>query len=218
MTRENVTVVVVDGEALGRDTVLAADGLELVGEATSAEGALATVLAQRPDVVLIGRGLATGSGVDVVRQLRLQAPTSRLLIFADSDEDPIVDAIVDGASGCVLRSAQPQEVVDAIRACAGGQAVVSPRVLDKLLERIRQRHGAAAAAHEPAHVAIRAALTAREFQIFQRLASGRTNLQIGRELTLSANTVSNHIASILAKLQLENRTQAAVHAVRSGIS
>ena len=134
-----------------------------------------------------------------------------------SEQNRVVEAIIAGASGYILKTAPPEAIISAVRATAAGESVLSPQIAGKLLERIREldipvkNNGGAA-------VAIRAALTDRELEIFKRLASGDSNHEIARELSLSANTVSNHIASILAKLHLENRIQAAVQAVRSGIS
>ena len=105
-----------------------------------------------------------------------------------------------------------------MRATAAGESVLSSQIAGRLLERIRTLDLPVAASYDSAAVAIRAALTKRELEIFTRLASGKSNQTIARELALSANTVANHIASILAKLHLENRIQAAVHAVRSGFS
>ena len=96
--------------------------------------------------------------------------------------------------------------------------MLSPEIAGKLLDRIRERDIPVTASSQDAASAIRAALTERELAIFTRLASGDSNQDIARELSLSTNTVHNHITSILAKLHLENRVQAAVHAVRSGIS
>jgi DNA-binding NarL/FixJ family response regulator len=112
----------------------------------------------------------------------------------------------------------PDAIINAIRATAAGELVFSSQIAGKLLQRIRERDIPVTATSLTAANAIRAALTERELEIFTLLASGNSNQQIGHELSLSTNTVSNHIKSILAKLQLDNRIQAAVHAVRSGIS
>src|SRR5207302_11448890 len=114
--------------------------------------------------------------------------------------------------------ATPEAIVGAVSATAAGESVLSWQIAGKLLERIRERDIPVTADSNDAAVAIRAALTMRELEIFTRLASGESNQDIGRELSLSTNTVSNHIASILAKLHLDNRIQAAVQAVRAGIS
>ena len=112
----------------------------------------------------------------------------------------------------------PKPVLVRKRATAAGESVISSQVAGKLLQRIREREIPITTASENAASAIQAALTERELEIFSRLATGKSNHDIARELSLSTNTVSNHVASILAKLHLHNRIQAAVHAVRSGIS
>ena len=135
-----------------------------------------------------------------------------------TEQNRVVEAIVAGASGYILKSAPAEEIVSAVRPTAAGESVLSSQIAGKLLERIRALDLPVAASYDSAAVAIRAALTERELEIFTRLASGRSNQTIAHDLALSSNTVANHIASILAKLHLDNRIQAAVHAVRSGIS
>jgi two-component system NarL family response regulator len=215
-----ITVVLVDDEQLIRTALgqaLSADGLDLVGEAADAEGAISVVVDLRPDVVLIDLKLPGAHGVQTIEQLARLAPATRILILTRSEQNQVVEAIIAGASGYILKNAAPDAITAAIRATAAGESVISSQVAGKLLERIRERDIPVAASTAAAS-AIRAVLTARELEIFIRLASGGTNQQIGHELALSANTIHNHIASILHKLQLDNRIQAAVEAVRSGIS
>ena len=219
--RRATTVALVDEESLIRAAlaqVLSSAGLELVGQATTGEDAIEMVVDLRPDVVLMDLRLPGISGVAAIEQLGRLAPASRVLVLTRSEQNRVVEAIVAGASGYILKSAPPEAIVDAVRATAAGDSVLSPRVAGRLLERIRERDIPVTATSEDAAVAIRATLTARELEIFTRLASGESNQDIGRALSLSANTVSNHIASILAKLHLDNRIQAAVQAVRSGLS
>ncbi len=135
-----------------------------------------------------------------------------------SEQNRVVEAILAGASGYILKTAPPKAIIAAVTATAAGESVLSPQIAGKLLQRIRDRELPITANGQDAADAIRAALTERELEIFSKLASGKNNHAIAHELSLSTNTVSNHIASILAKLQLENRIQAAVQAVRSGIS
>lgn len=130
-----------------------------------------------------------------------------------------MEAILAGASGYMLKDhATREKLVAAVRSTAAGECVISSHVAGDLLGRIRERDIPVTARSEHAATAIRAVLTERELEIFKRLASGESNQAIGRELSLSENTVKNHVASILAKLQLDNRIQAAVQAVRSGIA
>lgn len=219
--QQPIRVVLVDDErlirvALGR--ILSEAGLDLVGEATNSDDAIELALNLRPDVMLIDIRLPGISGVRAIERIGLLAPGSRVLVLTRSQENRVVEAILAGASGYILKSAPPKAIIAAIRATAAGESVLSPEIAGKLLERIREREIPITANGSDAAHAIRAALTKRELEIFTKLASGKNNQAIAQEVSLSANTVANHIASILAKLQLENRIQAAVAAVRSGIS
>jgi DNA-binding NarL/FixJ family response regulator len=214
------TVVLVDDEQLIRAAIahaLASSGLQLVGEAGNGEDAIEIVLDLRPDVVLMDLRLPRISGVEAIEQLGLLAPASRVLVLTRSEENRVVEAIIAGASGYILKTAPPEAIISAVKATAAGESVLSPQVAGKLLQRIRELDLPIQTSDSTA-TAIRAALTERELQIFTQLASGHSNHQIAYDLSVSTNTVANHIASILAKLHLENRIQAAVQAVRSGIS
>jgi NarL family two-component system response regulator LiaR len=215
-------VVLVDDELLIRAALAqmlgAAGDIDIAGEAGSGEGAIEIVVDLRPDVVLMDLRLPGISGLDTIEHLGRLAPGSRVLVLTRTEENRVVEAVVAGACGYILKTAAPEAIVHAVRATAAGEAVLSPQIAGKLLERIRKQNIPVTASNEVAHAAIRAALTERELEIFTRLASGNSNEDIGRELALSTNTVSNHISSILAKLHLDNRIQAAVQAVRSGIS
>jgi two-component system, NarL family, response regulator LiaR len=213
--------VLVDEESLIRTALsqaLLASGFDLVGEAASGEDAIRVVVDVRPDVVLMDLRLPGISGVQTIERLGLLAPASRILVLTRSEQNRVVEAIVAGASGYMLKSAAPAAIVAAVGATAAGESVLSSQIAGKLLERIRERDIPVTTASHDAALSIRAALTERELEIFKRLASGESNQDIGRELSLSANTVANHISSILAKLHLDNRIQAAVQAVRSGIA
>ena len=215
-----ITVVVVDDEHLIRSALaqaLSNSGIELVGEAATGEDAIRLVVDVRPDVVLIDLRLPGISGVQAIEQLSLLAPASRVLVLTRSEQNRVVEAIIAGASGYILKSAPAEAIITAVRATAAGESVLSSQIAGKLLQRIRELD-IPVTSSDTAAVAIRAVLTDRELEIFTRLASGDSNHKIASELSLSTNTVANHIASILAKLHLENRIQAAVHAVRSGIS
>ena len=214
--------MLVDDEQLFRSAVgqtLTSAGLSLIGETASIDDAVEMVVELRPDVVLLDIVLPDGPGLHAIERLSLLAPASRILILTRSEPNRVVEAIVDGASGYILKSAPPKAIIAAVKATAAGEAVLSSQIAGKLLDCIRSGNGRLTDTSSPeAATAIRAALTERELEIFRRLASGRSNNDIAGELSLSANTVHNHIASILAKLHLKNRIQAAAHAVRAGIS
>ena len=215
-----ITVVVVDDEHLIRSALaqaLSNSGIELVGEAATGEDAIRT-RRRRPPRRRADRS-ATPRDIrrQAIEQLSLLAPASRVLVLTRSEQNRVVEAIIAGASGYILKSAPAEAIITAVRATAAGESVLSSQIAGKLLQRIRELD-IPVTSSDTAAVAIRAVLTDRELEIFTRLASGDSNHKIASELSLSTNTVANHIASILAKLHLENRIQAAVHAVRSGIS
>jgi DNA-binding NarL/FixJ family response regulator len=215
------TVVMLDDEWLIRSALAHAlwhGGVEVIGEAEDGHRGVDMVVDLRPDVVLMDVRLPPASGIEVIKELALLAPASRVLILTRTDQNRVVEAIVAGASGYILKSATPEAIVAAVVATAAGESVLSPEIAGKLLQRIRERDIPVTTTNESAASAIRETLTERELDIFGRLASGKTNHQIGTELVISTNTISNHIASILDKLHLDNRIQAAVQAVRSGIS
>jgi DNA-binding NarL/FixJ family response regulator len=221
-TLSPVTVVLVDSQELILQAVarlLSSAGLRVVAEAHSGEDGIRMVGELRPDVVIAGLILRGMSGIEMVERLSVLAPTSPVLVLTNSADPPdVIEAILAGASGYVLKDAPPDEIVAAARATAAGDCAISSHVAGCLFARIREREIAVTARSEDASATIRALLTAREFEIFKRLPSGKTNHEIGSELSLSGNTVKNHIASILDKLDLDNRIQAAVQAVRHGFS
>ncbi len=214
--------MLVDDEPLFRTAVgqtLTGAGFKLVGEAASMKDAIRVVVDLGPDVVLMDIKLPDSLGVQAIERLGLLAPASRILILTRSEENRVVEAIVAGAGGYILKTAPPKAIIAAVKATAAGEAVLSPQIAGKLLQRIRERDiPVTTTTSQDAASAIRAALTQRELEIFERLASGNSNHDIALELSLSTNTVHNHIASILAKLHLDNRIQAAAQAVRAGIS
>lgn len=219
--RVSVTVVLVDNEPLIRSALartLSDSGINVLGEAVTGEDAIELVLDIRPDVVLTGIRLPGMSGLETIERLSLLAPASRVLVLTHSEHNQVVEAIIAGASGYILKTAPPKAIIAAVRATAAGESVLSPEIAGKLLQRIRELHIPVIPTSEPDANAIRAALTVRELEIFRHLASGASNQQIGHRLSLSANTVANHITSILDKLHLDNRIQAAAQAIRAGIS
>src|SRR3954471_16433091 len=218
--RPAITVALVDDEQLIRVALaqaLSSSGLELVGEAATGQDAIELVVDLRPDVVMMDLQLPGMSGVRAIEQLGMLAPATRVLVLTRSEQNRVVEAIIAGASGYILKSAPVEAIISAVKATAAGESVLSSKIAGKLLQRIREQD-IPVKTSAVAEGTIRSALTDRELEIFKRLASGKSNHEIAEDLSLSPNTVANHIASILAKLHLENRTQAAADAVRSGIS
>jgi DNA-binding NarL/FixJ family response regulator len=216
-----IAVVLIDDEPLIREALartLRQSGLNVVGEARSGEQALELVLDLRPDVVLMDIRLPGISGIQTIERICLHAPGSRVLVLSRSERNRVVEAIIAGASGYILKTAPTDSIVRAIRDTAAGECVLSPQVAGKILQRIRELHIPISTSSQTAAKEIRSALTDRELQIFTTLATGHSNHQIGDELGLSSNTVSNHVKSILTKLHLSNRIEAAAYAVRAGMS
>ena len=209
-------VVIVDDDELVRHAIrniLAVPDIGVIAEADDGESALEVVMEMAPDVVVMDLGLPGISGIEVTRSLAMVAPLCRVLVLTGpGEEHEVVDAIVAGACGCLLKDATGDEIVEAVRAAAGGQSVIDRSVARRLLAQVPDLTDDAAPGD-----AIRAVLTERELDVLKLVAGGEEGNQIARTLFISPKTVQNHISSVLAKLQLENRIRAAVHAVRGGI-
>ena len=153
------------------------------------------------------------SGVEATRQMTMIAPLTRVLVLTISDQDEdVMDAILAGACGYLLKDASITELMAGIRAAAAGESLVSPAIASKVLQRLR----ASSASPREAEM-IRSELSDREIQVLKLIANGKDNAEIAADLHISPKTVKNHISNILMKLQIENRIQAAVYAVRSGL-
>jgi two-component system nitrate/nitrite response regulator NarL len=193
--------------------LLEEQGIDIVGEAANGEDALQLVEGKHPSVVIMDLNMPGIGGIEATRQIATVAPLTRVIMLTVSSAAPdITDAVLAGACGYLLKSATTQEIVAGIGAAARGDALLSPSVAAKLLDRVREAP-ARPAVPDPAQ----ASLTERELEVLRLLASGMDNAEIGRTLFISPSTVKNHISSILLKLQIENRIQAAVYAVRSGL-
>jgi two-component system response regulator DevR len=180
----------------------AVSGFEVVGEAGTVAQTLPRVLACRPDVAVLDARLPDGSGIDACRDIRTALPDTHCLILTSyDDQDAVLASVLAGASGYVLKEVRTAGLVDAIRQVAQGRSLIDPAVVSKVLERVR--------AGSPADQRL-SSLTAREREVFDLIAEGLTNRQIGERLFLAEKTVKNHVSSLLAKLGLQRRTQAAV--------
>ena len=154
------------------------------------------------------------SGVEATRQISMIAPLTRVLVLTISDQDSdVMDAILAGACGYLLKDSSITELISGIQAAAVGESLVSPAIASKVLQRVR----ATSASPREAEL-IQSELSDREIQVLKLIANGKDNAMIAAELHISPKTVKNHISNILMKLQIENRIQAAVYAVRSGSS
>jgi DNA-binding NarL/FixJ family response regulator len=209
------SVLIVDDHDLfrtGLRNLLEEQGVEVIAEASSGHDALRQVREFAPEVVLMDLNMPGMGGVEATREIARIAPLTRVVVLTISDRDgDILDAILAGACGYLLKDSSVDELIRGISAAALGESLISPQIAAKVLRDLR--------AARPAPQAEKASteLTDRELEVLRLIANGRDNSQIAQELHISAKTVKNHISNILMKLQIENRIQAAVYAVRSGI-
>jgi two-component system response regulator DevR len=178
--------------------------IEVVGESGSAAEAIRRIPALKPDVAILDARLPDGSGIDVCRDVRSVDPNVRALILTSYDDDTaLFAAIMAGASGYVLKDIRGNDLIGGIRRVASGQSLLDPAVTARVLERVRRG---------PELDPRLQALTEQERKILDHIAEGKTNRQIGAEMFLAEKTVKNYVSSLLAKLGMQRRTQAAVFA------
>jgi DNA-binding NarL/FixJ family response regulator len=209
-------VVLVDDHDLfrtGLRNLLEEQGVQVVGEAEAGAEAIRIVREIAPDVVIMDLNMPGMSGVEATRHITGLSPLTRVLVLTISDQDDdVLDAILAGACGYLLKDASVDELIRGIVAAAVGESLVSPAIAGKVLQQVR-----ATAISPDAADSIRAELSERELDVLKLIAAGNDNAMIAGQLHISPKTVKNHISNILMKLQIENRIQAAVYAVRSGI-
>jgi len=189
-----------------RDLLEAEGDIEVVGEAGRAEDAAHRAPALRPDVAILDARLPDGSGIDAAREIRSVDSSIRVVILTSfEDDDALFAAIMAGASGYLLKQIDGTDLVDAVRRVAAGQSLLDPAVTMRVLERIRNPK------QLPQQLQ---ALTEQERKILDYIADGLTNRQIAAQMFLAEKTIKNYVSSLLAKLGLERRTQAAVMATK----
>jgi DNA-binding NarL/FixJ family response regulator len=208
--RGPITVFLLDDHEIVRRGVkdmLEAEGdIKVIGEAGTASSALARIPALRPEVAVLDVRLPDGDGVSVCREIRSQMPeVACLMLTSFGDEDALLDAIMAGAAGYVLKQIRGSDLVGAVRTVAAGQSMLDPRAASQLMARLRGQH----ARHDPLE-----GLTPQEKRILELIGEGLTNRQIGERMFLAEKTVKNYISGLFAKLGMERRTQAAALAVR----
>ncbi|MFJ7587504.1 response regulator [Streptomyces sp. NPDC097617] len=193
-----------------RDLLEAEADITVVGEAGTADQALARGPALRPDVAVLDVRLPDGDGITVCRELRSRMPDlACLMLTSFDDEDALLDAIMAGAAGYVLKQIKGSDLVSAVRTVATGQSMLDPATTARLMRSLR--HPEATKAPEDTRLA---ALSERERAVLELIGDGLTNRQIAKRLYLSEKTVKNHISRLLGKLGVERRVQAAVIAAQ----
>jgi two-component system response regulator DevR len=189
-----------------RELLESAGDIEVVGESGLAQEATSRIPALHPDVAVLDGRLPDGSGIDVCRDVRSVDPSIKALILTSYDDDEaLFAAIMAGASGYILKQITGTDLVDGVRRVAAGQSLIDPSLTAKVLDRLRSG---------PEVTSELASLTEQERRILALIADGLTNRQIGEAMFLAEKTVKNYVSSILAKLGLERRTQAAVLATK----
>jgi two-component system response regulator DevR len=189
-----------------RELLEAQDDLEVVGEAATAEEGVARIPATKPDVAIVDMRLPDGDGVEVCREVRsIDGSIQCLVLTSFSDDEALFESIMAGAAGYLLKQIKGTDLVDAVRRVASGQSLLDPGVTARVLERLRTG---------PEEDPRLARLTDQERKILDLIAEGLTNRQIGERLFLAEKTVKNYVSSLLSKLGMERRTEAAVFAAK----
>jgi DNA-binding NarL/FixJ family response regulator len=213
---ESLRVLIVDDHDLfrtGLRNLLEEQGVQIVGEASGGAEAVKIVRDLAPDVVVMDLNMPGIGGVDATRHISSIAPLTRVVMLTISEEDSdVMDAILAGACGYLLKDSSIQDLMAGIRAASRGESLISPNIAAKVLQRVRATSTQPEIANQ-----IRSELSDREIEVLKLIANGKDNAVIANELHISPKTVKNHISNILMKLQIDNRIQAAVYAVRSGI-
>ena len=212
---ELLRVMLVDDHDLfrtGLRNLLEEQGVHIVAEAPDGNLALQLVRELAPDVVVMDLNMPGMNGIEATREITRLAPLTRVLVLTISDQDgDVMDAILAGACGYLMKDSSIQDLMHGIRAASVGESLISPHIASKVLQRIR------ASSVEAGGVVARPELSDRETEVLKLIANGKDNAEIAQELHISPKTVKNHISNILMKLQIDNRIQAAVYAVRSGL-
>ena len=218
------TVLLVDDQALlrvGFRLVIESEpDLRVVGEAADGAVALTQVAALRPDVVLMDVRMPGMDGIEATRRITEEHPDARVLVLTTFDVDEYAFAALrSGASGFLLKSARPEELVEAIRTVASGSSVVAPRVLRRMLDLFAPHLPTAAEAAAPAgggHPRLQP-LSPRELEVLLCVAEGLSNAEIAERLVLSSTTVKTHVGNVLSKLGVRDRVQAVIAAYECGL-
>jgi len=209
---ETIRVLIADDHTVVRKGIrtllLTEPGLEVVGEAADGVEADALYRTLLPDVLLLDLQMPRRGGLEVITELKQDFSEAHILVLtSSSDEEAVLTAVQSGALGYLMKDSTPEELVEAIRAVHNGRPFLQPSVAFKFMQAMKRP---STTLEEP--------LTGREREILRHVAHGLSNQEIADRLTISERTVRTHISHILDKLDLENRTQAALYALRHGLT
>jgi len=210
MSTTPIRVFVVDDHEVVRrglmDLLDAVDDIEIAGEAGTVEDAIGRIPGSRVDVAVLDVRLPDGTGIDIARAVRERDSSIHCLMLTSfDDEDALLNAILAGAAGYLLKQVKGLDLIDAVRRVAAGQSLLDPAVTERVLRAVRNREQRDERLER---------LTPQEHRIVELLAEGRTNREIGAEMFLAEKTVKNYVSNVLAKLGMSQRTEAAVWAAR----
>lgn len=210
---KTIRILIADDHALIREGLRAfavtRPDIELVGEATNGAKAVQMARSLQPDVILMDLVMPQMDGVQAIREIKQQNPNARILVLTSfSEDDRIFPAIKAGAAGYLLKDASPQELLQAIQDIHRGKTVLHPTIALRVMHELGQSSGL---------VPVENQLTERELEVLRLVAQGLSNRKIAKKLIISEQTVATHVGNILGKLYLENRTQAALYALREGM-
>ncbi len=210
MSDSPIRVFVVDDHEVVRrgimDLLDAVDDIEIAGEAGTVEDAIGRIPGSRVDVAVLDVRLPDGTGIDIARAVRERDTSIHCLMLTSfDDEDALLNAILAGAAGYLLKQVKGLDLIDAVRRVAAGQSLLDPAVTERVLRAVRNREQRDERLER---------LTPQEHRIVELLAEGRTNREIGADMFLAEKTVKNYVSNVLAKLGMNQRTEAAVWAAR----
>ncbi|HEY1119216.1 MAG TPA: response regulator transcription factor [Acidimicrobiales bacterium] len=210
MSDSPIRVFVVDDHEVVRrgimDLLDAVDDIEIAGEAGTVEDAIGRIPGSRVDVAVLDVRLPDGTGIDIARAVRERDSSIHCLMLTSfDDEDALLNAILAGAAGYLLKQVKGLDLIDAVRRVAAGQSLLDPAVTERVLRAVRNREQRDERLER---------LTPQEHRIVELLAEGRTNREIGADMFLAEKTVKNYVSNVLAKLGMNQRTEAAVWAAR----
>lgn len=209
-----IRILIADDHAIVREglrALLATEpDIELVGEASDGLQAVSKTHALRPDVIMLDMMMPRKNGLEALLEIKQEWPQARIIVLTSfSDDERVFSAIRNGALGYLLKETSPDELLKAVRSVAQGEGFLSPSIAAKVIRELNQ---------PPKLPPTKDPLTEREVEILRHVAQGLTNDEIAEKLVVSERTVRTHVSNILAKLQLANRTQAALYALREGIA
>jgi two-component system, NarL family, response regulator DevR len=212
MTSEDLRVMIVDDHEVVREGLRSLlnrkQGITVVAEAGTVAQAIERALKEKPSVVVMDVRLPDGSGVEACREIRAQMPDTRMIMLTSyADDEAIIASIMAGASAYLLKQTRGQQLADAVLAVARGESLLDPQVIRRVMEQMRDMANNGGPVKGPA-------LTENENKILMLIAEGKTNREIAAEIYLSDKTVKNYVSSILSKLNLKRRSEAAAYIAR----